>query len=49
MIWYLLLFNAPVIVILIYLFTRGRQEPVHEPVHFEKKPISWGWSRMFTN
>ena len=37
---YLVLFNSPVIVIVIYLFTHGHKEEKQEAVHFEKKPFS---------
>lgn len=40
LIWYILLFNLPIILIILYLFTHNKKPAQHEPIHFEKKPRS---------
>ena len=38
---YIFLLNLPVILIIIYLFTRNSRSPTpKEPIHFERKPMS---------
>ena len=40
MLWYIILFNLPVLCIILYLFTHDKKNTHYQPVHFEKKPRS---------
>lgn len=43
LLWYLILFNLPVLCIILYLFTHDKKTTHYQPVHFEKKPRSFGF------
>lgn len=41
LIWYILLFNLPIILIVVYLFVHNQNAVKPEPTHFERKPLSY--------
>lgn len=47
MLWYIILFNLPVLCIILYLFTHDKKNTHYQPVHFEKKPRSSCFLNLF--
>lgn len=41
LVWYIILFNLPVVLIIFYLFCNNSKHTTSEPVHFDHKPMSY--------